>query len=214
MTPDGKTGAAVLFHPIPGSQGVPVVLALPPPPPHPSGTLSSVDSAPHPAPCSPRAAAPAAVCPGRGAVFTLTPDNGRCLGLRLPSIGGLLRFLGPLLASSSGCCLWVRCLRGVSPCLSFPEQSQVRGFLGAVPTWRWWWGGGSSRFGVPRCLLRGCGSAGCGERGTSAWRRGSCGAVGLRCVGALQRERAAPGLGGGKGGGGGRSGFLTWLLPR
>ena len=124
MTPDGTTGAALMVHPIPGSLCGGAHGARPPhTPPFGHPELCGLCPAPSSVLCSPRAAAPAAVCPGRGAVFTLTPNNGCCLGLWLPLTGGLLPFgvrgcgaalfgyPGPLLASSSGCRLWVRCLR-------------------------------------------------------------------------------------------------------
>lgn len=124
MTPDGTTGAALMVHPIPGSLRGGAHGARPPhTPPFGHPELCGLCPAPSSVLCSPRAAAPAAVCPGRGAVFTLTPNNGCCLGLWLPLTGGLLPFgvrgcgaalfgyPGPLLASSSGCRLWVRCLR-------------------------------------------------------------------------------------------------------
>lgn len=124
MTPDGTTGAALMVHPIPGSLRGGAHGARPPhTPPFGHPELCGLCPAPSSVLCSPRAAAPAAVCPGRGAVFTLTPNNGCCLGLWLPLTGGLFPFgvrgcgaalfgyPGPLLASSSGCRLWVRCLR-------------------------------------------------------------------------------------------------------
>ena len=124
MTPDGTTGAALMVHPIPGSLCGGAHGARPPhTPPFGHPELCGLCPAPSSVLCSPRAAAPAAVCPGRGAVFTLTPNNGCCLGLWLPLTGGLFPFgvrgcgaalfgyPGPLLASSSGCRLWVRCLR-------------------------------------------------------------------------------------------------------
>lgn len=161
--------------------GVPTVPAPPHTPPFGHPELCGLCPAPSSVLCSPRAAAPAAVCPGRGAVFTLTPNNGCCLGLWLPLTGGLLPFgvrgcgaalfgyPGPLLASSSGCRLWVRCLRVESRRASV-SHSRAR----PVALWAQLPHGGWGSYGLgspPRCPLRarGGGSAEYGKRGTSAW---------------------------------------------
>lgn len=206
MTPDGKTGAAVLFHPIPGSQGVPVVLALPPPPPPPFGHPELCGLCPAPSSVLPPGRCPRCCLSGAGC-GVYPHARQRPLSWATAALDrGAAAFFG----SPPGLELWALPLGSVpSGCLTVPQfpRAESGPWLSGCCSHMVVGGGGSSRFGVPRCLLRGCGSAGCGERGTSAWRRGSCGAVGLRCVGALQRERAAPGLGGGKGGEGGGAGF-------